>query len=606
MCLMAEDHFLYDNQEVVDYLLENNAEHIWSKEFKCERYSLYVARKDSFSDVDWRNLNESIISTYDEKRDDKHGYKLYERLRETEEQDIDVFYPQICDVYRANKGERKEYDRYFNRYVESHWVGDHSDYSVDDFVKLTPEELYLVLTTVTKENFRGATINMDDVKNINFVRKLLEERRSQYFSHAKNIPDTAINLAEYMFKINNVEEKLWGEIFNSLSSIRSSWEKMQAILYRLDQSLIQKNLHPITNWFKRVTEDLETHREMYFWKIIDRFMNMEELDDSCPYESDSDFILKAINSPIGIITEAVINCLYVRIQENNCDEKMLSKIRGLLEHLITRQKQNCYPVLVILSRSLYYLYVIDPKWAKNQIIAKMSQNVEDLPAKAMWIGYLYNPKVHLDLLKLLKKPFMDLFGKRKEFKIKGEDLPSMIINFCIRSVLFFPELFQEKELQQPMFCFTIQELKVVAQALLNHLVIQKDYEFCWQNRILPWFDRNWPKKSLDNYGEISYYFAKMIIMLGPQSEHAFTVFQGCLQYLEPQYLVYDTLLDIKQNNFCCDQPKTCVNLLESIIDVNLLQDYQLNELQEILNRVVESNSNLKKHDFVRRVSVRSI
>lgn len=376
--------------------------------------------------------------------------------------------------------------------------------------------------------------------------------------------------------------------------VRRSWRYMAPVLFQATDKVINELVHSLSWWLETTAKTFEGKADLLF-ALCQRVLDLE-LSDKDAVEN-GDPVGRAINHPVGHVTEALLRWWYRQSPEDN--QGLPAELSTILTRLCSSQIPAHRHARVILAAHVIPLLRVDPEWTKRNLLPNFSWSRSQDEARAAWEGFLWSPRLYGQLFELIKTEFLET---ARYYQYLGNHSKQYA------AFLTFASL-------EPRDIFTISELRSATEELpeegrqeaVNTLVRalqsagDQKAEYLL-NRILPYWKSIWPKSHAYRTPPISGALARLCIAAGEAFPVALKVFGPWLQPIEhPQSMIQH--LDKKglAKNF----PEEALSFLNTIIGVN--SPWLPSSLKNCLDQIKESKAELENNvqfnqllDYLRR------
>ncbi|MFE8070129.1 SIR2 family protein [Marinobacteraceae bacterium S3BR75-40.1] len=265
-----------------------------------------------------------------------------------------------------------------------------------------------------------------------------------------------------------------------------AWEFAGPLLESAPDQLVKDTAHSIGRWLKSASKDNVRH-ETVLIDMCKRVMSLD-LNDGVDTEQP---VLRAINHPIGHITEALLNLWFKRTPSDN--DTLPHELEPLFSRLTNTAVDNYRHGRVILASRLIALFRVDPHWTETCLLPLLDWESEPVEAKAAWQGFLLSPRLYPELLIAFKSHFLETAQHYSEL---GEHR-SQYAAFLTFAALNPVESYSLQDFETAFSALPQEGLREAARVLPQALESAgRQREDFWNNRIQPFWQQVWPK-SLD-------------------------------------------------------------------------------------------------------------
>ena len=411
----------------------------------------------------------------------------------------------IQDKYKnwnLAEGERDE----FTHWSESR-IGYDLDLTVDDLFELSIPDLVDKL--------------LEDNKTYN------EGRCDAFRAGVKDHSDIVLQVLHYVNERNISANKIWHAALVGLADLGNTyWSEVARLLVDMEDDLYIEEPWAIAWWTRKASKVINPNNdeETYFWRIANRLIDNAAIEE---FDDDSDIINVAINRPVGILTEAVID-RFTQCKLEADEGIPEPEYLAMVTRIMTEDKGVCLLGRVILSSRLQYFYAIDNEWTTAYLLPKFdwSSNNE---AKYIWQGYLWAPRITADLARELRDYMLEAIRNSGSLEKHRDHLYQLFIVMCLE----YPDLYTVSVQREAMTSIGKDGLEDVSEFFWRSISSdQEDNDIYWANRIKPFIERAWPKIGNLNSSKISNNFALMCIQLDDAFSDAVNIVKPFLMPVE--------------------------------------------------------------------------
>ena len=359
--------------------------------------------------------------------------------------------------------------------------------------------------------------------------------------------------------------------------IEQSWSMAQ-VISKAPDDVIQA-LSPSLGWWLQAQATIFEDRDDLFFNIINRILELEH--QNVVHEED-DLVLRAINHPVGLVTEALLRWWYR--EELKDAEGLRDEVKPLFTELCDTEVENFRHGRVLLAAHAIALFRVDEKWAREYLLPLFDWQISEVEARAAWEGFLWSPRPYRPLLSAIKQPLLKTATRYGELGKHAEQYAA----FLTFTALDPGDTFTTEELAEATSKMPVEGLQSAAQAVIRALegAGEQRGEYC-RNRVLPYLKSVWPKTIDVMTPTISEFLGQLCVAAREAFPEALGELQHWLQPVEhPFYLVYL----LKEAKLCEQFASDALMFLNAIIDDNaqLLQV----ELRQCLDDIKKADQAL--------------
>ncbi|MES2237267.1 MAG: anti-phage defense-associated sirtuin Dsr1 [Pseudomonadota bacterium] len=371
----------------------------------------------------------------------------------------------------------------------------------------------------------------------------------------------------------------WREALQAWSEdklIRRSWRYMAQVLANAPDELMQSLDHGISWWLQAIAKTFDG-QEARFLGLCRRILAMDHQDG---VETDEP-VMKAINHPVGHVTEALLRWWYRRSPEDG--QGLPDEVRPIFTELCNTQVDKFRNGRVLLAAHVIALYRIDRDWATQHLLPLFDWQRSLVEARAAWEAFLWSPRLYRPLMEAIKEPFLDT-ARHYEALGKHNEQYAALLTFA---ALDPGDTFSVAELASATRSLPTDGLCDAAQALVRALEgageQRADY---WKNRVFPYLRSIWPKSRDQITPSISESLARLCVAAKEAFPEALDLLKHWIQ--PPEHL--DCLVyRLYEAKLCSKFPDSALALLDMVIRdntawpptelINCLNDIRMTKVQ---------------------------
>ncbi len=575
----ATETDLFPPDVSLQWLLMNDNWWLWSVETEHESFRLLTKLAQTLPADDQRSLQFAILAGPPRKmfRDDIEAEKL-QRVLDREIWLRLAKYKQSTNVPLAkNAAERLVHisERFPDWRLEEDesdefpvWMGDSADW----FKKLnTPKELDAL------ENW--LRIERDDLTN------------DDWSDRCKDDFPTAVAA------LNNLgQEGIWPtqrwrtalQAWSDLSLLLQSWVQLRDLLITAPENVIAKIAQPLSWWLQALGKVI-VDNENQFLELLRRVLATQV---SQPLDEADDLLFKAINHPVGQITDAAFRWWYRQGLEDGQGLKIEPK--GIFTELCETEVLSFRYGRTILAANVVALFRVDRNWTESHLLRNFDWDVNDREARAAWSGFLWAPRLHAPLLASIKSQFLATAIHYPDLGQFGGQYANLLTYVALE----VPEPFTKKELALATSLLSAGGLDQCARTLVQALSSagEKRVEY-WQNRIRPYLKEVWPKSVDLITRPIANSFARLCMS-------ADGAFPDAVSELQP-WLTHATGGDVTLHEFRGTSlakrfPDAALTFLDTVLSHNRF--FLADDLKECLREIIEEKPNFENDPRFERLT----
>ena len=357
---------------------------------------------------------------------------------------------------------------------------------------------------------------------------------------------------------------------------RRSWRCFAPLVQAIPNDKLEKLAHALTWWLRKVAETIDSNEDI-FMDLCHRILSL-------PYELDGgneDPVDRAINHPVGHVTEALLNLWFKRKPSDN--EGLPDDIEPFFTQLCDTEVQRFRHGRVLLASRLIALFRVDRSWTEDHLLPLFDWTRNPIEAKAVWKGFMWSPRLYQPLLIAIKEPFLatasyygELGGHARQFAA-----------FLTYAALMPLDGYRAQDFQTAIGALPADGLDEVARALVQALeAAGEQREEYWKNRIQTFWHDIWPKSRDLASNSIAESLALLTIAARGEFPAALSAVIDWLSPLEHPHFV---VLRLYKSGLAKRFPEDALRLLDAVIDD---QPWAPRELGECLNAISQASPEL--------------
>lgn len=577
------------SQQWVDWLLQDNAWWLWHIGVQREKFRLLVERGMSLTDDMQKKLENTILAgpprkMYPEDLDESEWKEIKERnvwlhLAKLQSSGLALGADAIQQL-NALSDNHPEWKLANNERDEfSIWTTGTGD---PDF----EENLYIEEAPQTQDEL-VCWLRQSHADSKLFYKDNWKEVCRLNFSHAFSALCTLAENNEWPIARWRDALYVWSED----NLIINSWENVAPVIISIPDDVLKELLHSVAWWLEKSSKIYKENKDILLslcCRILGLSSTIETEDFITQYSFD-----KAINHPVGLITEALINIQSSHHPEDN--EGILPEIKPMFTDICNTNKVNLQAGRVILSTQLVFLFRLDPSWTKAHLLLLLDwSNSEE--ARAAWTGFLFSPRPYIPLWQEIKPQFLETAKHCAELI----EHPKQYAIFLTHMALDPMDGYKLDDFSQAMAHLPKERLEECARTLLQAFdsIAEVQRKAYWEEHIVPFWQKVWPKKRELATPEISAILFRMILI---EPEIFPDTFDLIKDWLQP-HKCRSGLLELSRSGLCKQYPNLVLELLNLIIPEEITGFYGLADyLRACLDEIRSTDANLVNDPRYRRL-----
>ena len=393
-------------------------------------------------------------------------------------------------------------------------------------------------------------------------------------------------------KRNKWPVKRWKEalrVWTDYRLLQESWCKIPHDLIKAPDDVIIELSLILSRWLNAEAGVFDGNEKLFF-RLCQRVLDFE-------YQSslviDDDPVSVAINHPVGVVTEALLNWLYR--QELEDAEGLSDPIKSIFTKLCDKQNSEFCHGRVLLAKHSIALFRVDADWVRNSLLPLFDWQASEEEANCAWAGFLWSQPHHSPVLWEIKNNFLDTASHYNKLGRNAERFAFFLTYLALNP----SDAFTTDELKHATNKLPIKGLQGTVKALTSALKGAGDQriEF-WEYRILPYFDSIWPMSSQTVNPEISSYLARLCIEAQEKFPDAVEKLRPWLKQIDrPGYFIYH----LKEMNLCKNFPEDSLKFLDAILSDQAPMAARALTLRECLNDILTTDSKFAGNTLYNRL-----
>lgn len=360
--------------------------------------------------------------------------------------------------------------------------------------------------------------------------------------------------------------------------LKRSWRYMAPVLAAVPDKELKTLTHAISWWLQSIAKTFEGH-EVHFFTLAHRILELDYLDDIVS----DDPVMRAINHPVGHVTEALLRWWY---RGSLKDEQGLpDQLKPTFTELCDINIEKFQHGRVLLAAHVIALFRVDQEWAIQNLLPLFDWQRSEADGRMAWEGFLWSPRLYRPLLEAIKPAFLDT---AHHYAALG-DHDRQYASLLTFAALDPGDTFTIAELAGAVRSLPPNGLNDAARALISALESagEQRADF-WSNRVTRYLHAIWPKTRNNISPDISEALALLCVAAQDAFPEALTLLRAWLQPLaHPDYLVHQ----LHEADLCGRFPAEALDLMSLVIGDQA--QWPPGELGKCLNTIRIAASNLE-------------
>lgn len=376
-----------------------------------------------------------------------------------------------------------------------------------------------------------------------------------------------------------------------------SWRYAAPLVQKMPDSVFEKIADSAAWWIKSASKSINYHEDILL-DLAHRVLTLP-LEPStgifCNGGPLEEPVTEAINHPVGIVTQALINLWFKRCPNDN--DGLPHEIASVFTKLCDEQIDRFRHGRVLLCSQLIALFRADRSWTKQYLLPLFSWE-NSVEAKGVWEGFLWSPRLYQPLLTAFKDQFLETAKHYEELGESRTQFAALLTYAALGPIDDYTVSDFRKAFAELPTDGLEHSARSLSQALEGTADQREEY---WKNRVQPFWKEIWPKSRDLASTRIAESLAQLIIAAGREFPTALTAVESWLKPLEH---LHHTMRNLHESGIYRKYPNETIRLLNIVIDD---QPYPPKVIGEILDEIglaapeLENDSRYNRlRDYVRR------
>ena len=364
-----------------------------------------------------------------------------------------------------------------------------------------------------------------------------------------------------------------------------SWHFMAPVVVGAPDDLVEALSHGIGWWLQAVAKTFEGHED-HFLTLAQRILQLDFDDDG----DTDDPVFRAINHPVGHVTQALLDWWYRR--EPDDGQGLPESIKPIFTALCNTQVAKFRHGRVLLAAHALSLFRVDKAWSEQHLLPLLDWNRSETEAQAAWEGFLWSPRLYRPLMEAIKPTLLDTVNHYSQLAKHNEQFAA----FLTFAALDPGDTFTIAQLATAIRALPADGLRESAQALVRALEGASDQrEDYWKNRVLPFWEKIWPKSNDQASSTNAESLARLCVATGGEFPSAMAAVGNWLRMVQhPDYVIHR----LQESGLSARFPEDALRLLFTIVGDQ--PSWLPQELRQCLDAIGQAAPNLRQdHRFMR-------
>jgi hypothetical protein len=302
------------------------------------------------------------------------------------------------------------------------------------------------------------------------------------------------------------------QVWSEEARVARSWRFLHRTLLAAPDVVVTALAHPLS-WLLHSLGKTVDRYEAEFFGLIGKILRLVQTET---FESEDDIMFKAINHPVGLVTDATFRWWYQQKLED--DQGLNRAVAPIFTQIADVRIAIFRYGRVLLGSKLIALFRVDRKWTEQNLLPLFDWARIGSEARAVWTGFLWSPRLYEPLLEALKLPFLATAAYYNDLGECGRQYAALLTFTGLEGM----SAISRKELAEATSRLPADGLACIAHTLVQALQSAGEQrEQYWRNRVWPHLRFIWPKSKDARTPAIEFNFAQLCIAAGGEFPHAF-------------------------------------------------------------------------------------
>lgn len=350
------------------------------------------------------------------------------------------------------------------------------------------------------------------------------------------------------------------QVWSEEGMVSKAWRYAAPLVQTMPKAVLLEIGRAVTWWMQAASKSISHHEDILL-NLCSRVLEL-------PLEADSgsrivrngvetfDPVGSAINHPIGLVTQALINLWFK--QKPNDNDLLPADLRPLFTALCDVQVDRFRHGRILLGSRLITFFRVDRPWTEQHLLP-LYDWANPVEAKSVWEGFLWSPRLYQPLLTAFKADFLDTANHYTDLGEHRQQFATFLTYAALGAI----EGYTVDDYRSAIVALPQEGLEEAAQALSQALEAAGDQrEDYWKNRVKPFWQQVWPKSRDLATPRIAESVTRLAIAARGEFPEALAVIRDWLQPIEhPHYVVHL----LYESGLCSLYPMDALNLLDAVI-----------------------------------------
>ena len=368
--------------------------------------------------------------------------------------------------------------------------------------------------------------------------------------------------------------------------VNLAWEQMAPVFDKAPTSFLSEARNVLAWWLREIARTIEWE-DATFLSLCKRVLRLKY----DPEEDVDDIVGRAINHPIGRVTDALLRWWHRDVIED--DQVLPQELDVIFTELCDAKVGAFRHGRVLLASRVITLFRADCKWTTQHLLPHFDWNKSELEAGAAWEGLLWSPQLYGPLLRTLKPAFLETAHHYDELGKHGRQYASVLVYASLDP----RDIFSKTELATATLGLPPEGLKEAAVALIRAAEAAGDQRAdYWKNRVMPYLREIWPKTRKEHSAGVAQCVGIVCIAAQDAFPATFKLLRGWLKRSNyPDQLVWR----LHEEGLCERFPERALEFLHASVEDG--PQLAPSELPECLRAIRSADPKLESDRRFRRL-----
>jgi hypothetical protein len=377
-------------------------------------------------------------------------------------------------------------------------------------------------------------------------------------------------------------DDVWSATINGLALDNPPsyvWRLIAPRIFVVPKALLRNSLSPFCRWFQMCSKAVPVKDDQTVSRLSDRLFSLALVR---PMKSFRDPVSTALNVPVGVLTEALLDRVW--LHNPTVGGGLLPGTAQRLARLVSGHSRANVIALILVAARLESLHAIDRRWTRKYLLPHFKWR-GNANAAYVWQGYLWSGRINGDLLADIKKDLVLAVRNANQFV----EFRQVAYQLFALATLEFKEQFNSVEIRDVLRAFGPDGRAEVAHQLFRRADDAGDKRAVyWQNRIQPWLEEVWPNDRVILEPKTSEFLALSAVVAG---SHFPTAVETVVPLLT-QTPDYSFVLHIlKDKDHPEKYPRSCMRLLAALVSTR--RGWSSADLGAVLSRLKKAEPEIE-------------